>query len=34
MTNGADSPENIESIYSILLDGLSPAERTRVIGGK
>ena len=34
VTNGADSPENIESIYSILLDGLSPAERTRVIGGK
>jgi len=34
VTNGADSPENIESIFSILLDGLSPAERTRVIGGK
>jgi pilus assembly protein CpaB len=34
VTNGADSPENIESINSILLDGLSPAERTRVIGGK
>jgi pilus assembly protein CpaB len=34
VTNGADSPENIESIKSILLDGLSPAERTRVIGGK
>src|SRR6266581_2409065 len=33
VTNSADSPENIESIYSILLDGLSPAERTRVIGG-
>ncbi len=34
VTNGADSPENIESIFSILIDGLSPAERTRVIGGK
>jgi len=34
VTNGADSPENIESIQTILLDGLSPAERARVIGGK
>ena len=34
VTNAADSPENIESIFTILLDGLSPAERTRVIGGK
>lgn len=34
VTNGADSPENVESIDSILLDGLSPAERTRVIGGR
>jgi pilus assembly protein CpaB len=34
VTNAADSPENVESINSILLDGLSPAERTRVIGGK
>jgi Flp pilus assembly protein CpaB len=34
VTNAADSPENIESIQTILLDGLSPAERARVIGGK
>jgi Flp pilus assembly protein CpaB len=34
VTNAADSPENIESIETILLDGLSPAERARVIGGK
>ena len=34
VTNAADSPENIESIETILLDGLSPAERTRVIGGR
>jgi Flp pilus assembly protein CpaB len=33
VTNAADSPENIESISTILLDGLSPAERARVIGG-
>jgi Flp pilus assembly protein CpaB len=33
VTNGADSPENIESIGTILLDGLNPAERARVIGG-
>ena len=33
VTNAADSPENIESIETILLDGLSPAERARVIGG-
>ena len=33
VTNGADSPENIESIFSILLDGLSPAERARVLSG-
>ena len=33
VTNAADSPENIESILTILLDGLSPAERARVIGG-
>jgi len=34
VTNSADSPENIESIETILLDGLSPAERARVIGGR
>ncbi len=34
VTNSADSPENVESIDSILLDGLSPAERARVIGGR
>jgi Flp pilus assembly protein CpaB len=34
VTNAADSPENIESIDSVLLDGLSPAERARVIGGR
>jgi Flp pilus assembly protein CpaB len=34
VTNAADSPENVESIDSILLDGLSPTERTRVIGGR
>ncbi len=33
VTNAADSPENIESIQTVLLDGLSPAERARVIGG-
>jgi Flp pilus assembly protein CpaB len=33
VTNAADSPENIESILTVLLDGLSPAERARVIGG-
>jgi Flp pilus assembly protein CpaB len=33
VTNAADSPENIESIKTVLLDGLSPAERARVIGG-
>jgi len=25
VTNAADSPENIESIFTVLLDGLSPA---------
>ena len=34
VTSSADSPENIESIETILLDGLSPAERARVIGGR
>jgi len=34
VTNGADSPENIESIDTILLDGLGSAERARVIGGR
>ncbi|MGZ4372484.1 MAG: Flp pilus assembly protein CpaB [Gaiellaceae bacterium] len=34
VTSAADSPDNVESIDSILLDGLSPAERTRVIGGR
>jgi Flp pilus assembly protein CpaB len=34
VTNPADSPENIESIGTVLLDGLSPAERARVIGGR
>jgi Flp pilus assembly protein CpaB len=34
VTNAADSPENIESIDTALLDGLSPAERARVIGGR
>jgi len=34
VTNAADSPENIESIETVLLDGLSPAERARVIGGR
>lgn len=33
VTSAADSPENIESIKTVLLDGLSPAERARVIGG-
>jgi Flp pilus assembly protein CpaB len=33
VTSGADSPENIESIETILLDGLGSAERARVIGG-
>jgi len=34
VANAADSPENIESIDTVLLDGLSPAERARVIGGR
>ena len=34
VTNAADSPENIESVETMLLDGLSPAERARVIGGR
>lgn len=34
VANAADSPDNIESIETILLDGLSPAERARVLGGR
>jgi hypothetical protein len=34
VTNAADSPESIESIDTILLDGLRPSERARVIGGR
>ncbi len=34
VTNAADSPENVDSIETVLLDGLSPAERARVIGGR
>jgi Flp pilus assembly protein CpaB len=33
VANAADSPENIESIDTVLLDGLSRSERARVIGG-
>jgi Flp pilus assembly protein CpaB len=34
VTNAADSPENVESIESVLLDGLSPAQRARLNGGR
>lgn len=34
VTNSADSPENVESIDTVLLDGLSQAQRTRVNGGR
>ena len=34
VTNAADSPENVESINSILLDGLGASQRARVIGGR
>ena len=34
VTNAADSSENVESIETVLLDGLSPAERARVSGGR
>jgi Flp pilus assembly protein CpaB len=34
VTNAADSPENIESIETILLDGVRASQRARVIGGR
>jgi Flp pilus assembly protein CpaB len=34
VTNAADSPENIESIDTILLDGVRASQRARVIGGR
>ena len=33
VTNAADSPENVESIDTVLLDGLSASERARVAEG-
>jgi Flp pilus assembly protein CpaB len=33
VTNSADSPDNVDSIATVLLDGLSPAERSRIVGG-
>lgn len=34
VTNGADSPDNVENFNTVLLDGLSPAERARVLSGQ
>ena len=33
VTNAADSPENVESLNTVLVDGLSASERSRVAGG-
>jgi len=33
VTNSADSPDNVDSIATVLLDGLSPAERSRIVSG-
>ena len=33
VTNAADSPENVESLNTVLVDGLSAAERSRVAEG-
>jgi hypothetical protein len=34
VANAADSPDSVESIGTILLDGLSSSERARVGGGR
>lgn len=34
VVNPAESPDNVESIRTILLDGLSPAAQARVLGGR
>jgi Flp pilus assembly protein CpaB len=33
VTNAADSPGNVDSITTVLLDGLSPSARARIVGG-
>jgi len=33
VTNGADSPENVESLNTVLVDGLSASQRSRVAEG-
>jgi Flp pilus assembly protein CpaB len=33
VTNSADSPGNVDSITTVLLDGLSPGARSRIVGG-
>jgi Flp pilus assembly protein CpaB len=33
VTNASDSPENVESLNTVLLDGLGASERSRVSGG-
>jgi Flp pilus assembly protein CpaB len=34
VTNAADSPQNVENFNTVLLDGLGPAERARVLSGQ
>ena len=34
VVNAADSPDNVESIRTVLLDGLSTGAQARVLGGK
>jgi Flp pilus assembly protein CpaB len=33
VTNAADSPGSVDSIATVLLDGLGPGERARIVGG-
>lgn len=33
VTNAADSPDSVDSIATVLLDGLGPGERSRIVGG-
>ena len=33
VTNAADSPDSVDTIATVLLDGLSPAERSRIVAG-
>jgi len=33
VTNSADSPGNVDSIATVLLDGLSPGARSRIVAG-